>query len=170
MDTCIQYIKLGYVKAQTLVQEFYRWYWPNSAVSGSDEEEHWLVVKDPIVRKVRISKPLRDKVWSYYVGDNFRCKCPCCNHQNIDAFHFECGHVIAEAEGGPTHLHNLRPICRSCNASMGKEHMMQFMVRCGFDTAVMEALDEIAKEIVQPLDKKEQIYECKRVEKNIQIS
>jgi hypothetical protein len=45
---------------------------------------------------------------------------------------FQCGHVIAEANGGVIHVDNLRPICSICNQSMGTENMDDFRKRCGF--------------------------------------
>ena len=32
---------------------------------------------------------------------------------------WHCGHVISEKNGGETNIGNLRPICGSCNNSMG---------------------------------------------------
>ena len=35
-------------------------------------------------------------------------------------------------QSGPSTVDNLRPICGSCNSSMGTENMLKFMNRCGF--------------------------------------
>ena len=40
----------------------------------------------------------------------------------IDVFNFHVGHNIPESKGGATVLENLRPICPSCNLSMGNNY------------------------------------------------
>ena len=40
---------------------------------------------------------------------------------------FHCGHVIPECKGGKTNLSNLKPICQTCNLSMGTKNMDEFM-------------------------------------------
>jgi 5-methylcytosine-specific restriction endonuclease McrA len=44
---------------------------------------------------------------------------------------FECGHVISEFNGGTNKLNNLKPICVSCNSSMGTQNMDEFIKNCG---------------------------------------
>ena len=39
---------------------------------------------------------------------------------------FHCGHVVAEADGGPTTVDNLRPVCATCNLSMRTQNMNTF--------------------------------------------
>lgn len=78
--------------------------------------------------KRRISAALRRMVWNTYIGEYIgRATCACCGAAPITPFTFQCGHVVAEARGGPTVLQNLRPICASCNASMGTKDMRVFM-------------------------------------------
>jgi len=115
----------------------------------NDLEEPFVIISAPpssaaYKSKCRISKALRDQVWTFYAGEQFSIKCPCCSHQTIDALHFECGHLVAEATGGPTILRNLRPICKVCNASMGKQNMLAFMKRCGFPQQAMEQMNHKA--------------------------
>jgi hypothetical protein len=43
----------------------------------------------------------------------------------ITPFSFEAGHDIPESKGGSTTLDNLRPICSSCNKSMGNRYSIQ---------------------------------------------
>lgn len=77
--------------------------------------------------KASISKSLRQLVWNRYIGARYGIgKCWCCRSTLINAFSFECGHVISEADGGETNLQNLRPICSLCNRSMGTKNMMTF--------------------------------------------
>jgi 5-methylcytosine-specific restriction endonuclease McrA len=71
-------------------------------------------------KKKKISFSLRKSCWNEYVGSTIgSTKCLCCQRTDISQLDFECGHVIAEAIGGETNISNLRPICRSCNGSMG---------------------------------------------------
>ncbi len=122
-------------------------WWTTSRTTDTAGGTDFVLVRRPrgtvntSTRKQHIPKPLRDQVWTFYVGPTFQVSCPCCSSVNIDALHFECGHVLAEAAGGATHLVNLRPICKACNASMGRRHMHEFMKACGFSLQAMCAMD-----------------------------
>ena len=84
------------------------------------------------VRSVRytkksISKSLRMIVWSTYIGlSKGEAPCYCCNTNVINTFRFQCGHVVAERNGGTTTVDNLRPICELCNQSMGTKNLDEF--------------------------------------------
>ena len=53
--------------------------------------------------------------------------CPVNNCTNkISKNNFEAGHIIAESKGGETTLDNLRPICKSCNSSMGSKSWSEY--------------------------------------------
>jgi len=72
-------------------------------------------------------KSLRIKVWDVNIGlDHGRAKCLCCESTEITQFDFDCGHIVAEACGGPTKLDNLLPICSSCNRSMHNMNLYEF--------------------------------------------
>lgn len=73
-----------------------------------------------------IPKALRNKVWTFYSGEQFRGNCFCCN-QEISIQQFECGHIIPSSKDGPTTLINLRPICEACNRSMGAMDMRDYI-------------------------------------------
>jgi hypothetical protein len=78
-------------------------------------------------RKKNIPKHIKTLVWNLYVGvDKLEAKCFSCRAEKIDARHFQCGHVIAEAKGGDITIKNLRPICQPCNSSMGTQSMNEF--------------------------------------------
>jgi len=80
------------------------------------------------IRKKNIPKTLKRMVWDKYIGSDVgKAKCMCCKHQEIRQIEFHCGHVVAEANKGPTNIDNLRPICAQCNLSMGKMNMDLFM-------------------------------------------
>ena len=40
----------------------------------------------------------------------------------INVFDFQCGHNIPESKGGTLDINNLKPICGSCNLSMGNKY------------------------------------------------
>ncbi len=50
---------------------------------------------------------------------------------DITQLNFSCGHILAEANGGALHVSNLRPICVSCNSSMGTKNMNEFIKEYG---------------------------------------
>ena len=45
---------------------------------------------------------------------------------------FHCGHIIAESKGGELSVNNLKPICQSCNSSMGTQNMDEYIEKYGF--------------------------------------
>ena len=66
-----------------------------------------------------IPKSVKDIVWAKYIGmDKAEGKCYVCG-RTIHITDFEVGHNRAIAKGGSDHPDNLRPICKSCNRSMG---------------------------------------------------
>jgi hypothetical protein len=78
-------------------------------------------------KKAKIPKHIKNLVWNKYIGaDNATGKCICCRQATISNTSFDCGHVIAEANGGDMNINNLRPICRDCNAGMGTRSMNDF--------------------------------------------
>ena len=42
------------------------------------------------------------------------------------------GHIISERNGGSTTLNNLIPLCQTCNLSMGRQNMNDFVKKYGF--------------------------------------
>ena len=76
-------------------------------------------------KKARINQALRRAVWN---GSN-----KCCNvcKKTLEEGDFECGHIIAESEGGPTTLSNLTVLCNKCNKSIGTENVNDFKKRYG---------------------------------------
>lgn len=75
------------------------------------------------IKKKTIPKSLKENVWIHYIGENFTGKCSVewCN-KKITPFTFETGHNVPESKGGHTSIENLRPICASCNKSMGNRY------------------------------------------------
>lgn len=89
-------------------------------------------VKEKKPRKKTIPVALKRKVWDHWIGEKIgKTKCPCCKLTDITQLNFSCGHINAEATGGSLHVTNLRPICVSCNSSMGTKNMNEFIREFG---------------------------------------
>jgi 5-methylcytosine-specific restriction endonuclease McrA len=79
-------------------------------------------------RKKTIPATIRKLVWNTHIGEQIgKAKCLCCNVTDITQMSFNCGHIVAEANGGETIVSNLKPICQNCNSSMGTKDMNEFM-------------------------------------------
>ena len=73
-------------------------------------------------KKDTIPSLMRTQVWNRWIGiDRGQVKCPYCQINPITPFFFECGHVLAEAEGGKVSVENLRPLCGECNRKMSTQ-------------------------------------------------
>jgi len=74
-------------------------------------------------KKEQIPKRIREMVWTTYNGTVFEDKCyvDWCDN-NINVFNFQVGHDIPESKGGTLDINNLKPICGSCNLSMGNKY------------------------------------------------
>ena len=95
-------------------------------------------------RKATIPHALRRTVWNTYIGEDIgstECYVGC--KTKITQLTFECGHVQAESMGGLLTLDNLRPICSSCNKSMGTKNMHDFMKIYGFKNDLIDVIDVI---------------------------
>ena len=76
-------------------------------------------------RRPGIPKPVRDEVWRN-AFDSLDGYCYCCLTA-IRIENWDCGHIVAHARGGKDEADNLRPLCRTCNISMGKHNMIEWM-------------------------------------------
>jgi hypothetical protein len=87
-----------------------------------------MQIKTKSRTKAKIPKALKNSCWNTYIGvDIGRHICVSCNDKYISQHDFHCGHVIAETNGGSLSLDNLRPVCDTCNYSMGTMDMTQFV-------------------------------------------
>lgn len=83
-------------------------------------------------KKQAIPKNVRNIVWNHYIGEDIiKHRCLCCKKVLITNTNFEVGHVLSEKNGGTHEINNLRPICGSCNHSMGTENMVEFVIKYG---------------------------------------
>ena len=79
-------------------------------------------------KKKPIAATIKRLVWNTNIGEDIgKSKCMCCNSTDITQMSFNCGHIVAEANGGDTIVSNLKPICQNCNSSMGTKNMDDFM-------------------------------------------
>ena len=101
----------------------------NEIVSPTEQKEP-TAPKEPKAPKNKIPKNIKTFVWNTYIGkDKTEAKCPCCQQETIDCRRFDCGHVVAEANGGTCLVDNLRPICAPCNSAMGTTNMNDFAMK-----------------------------------------
>ena len=85
------------------------------------------------IKKKPIPPIVKRNVWNKYIGEDIgKAKCTCCKLVDITQLSFHCGHIIAEAKGGELKMDNLKPICQSCNSSMGIMNMNEYIEKYGF--------------------------------------
>jgi 5-methylcytosine-specific restriction endonuclease McrA len=83
-------------------------------------------------------KAIRDILWEIHFGKSLIGNCYCCNEQIQYNKNYEAGHIEAEARGGKTEINNLKPVCRTCNRSMGTMNMEEFKKRLTNDKEHIE--------------------------------
>lgn len=89
--------------------------------------------KSTKAKKKPIPPILKRNVWNKYIGEDIgKAKCTCCKLVDIIQLSFHCGHIVAEAKGGELKMDNLKPICQSCNSSMGTMNMNEYIEKYGF--------------------------------------
>jgi len=77
-----------------------------------------------------IPKKIRGEAWKIQFGDSTKGSCFCCKKE-LDAFDdWHAGHIVSHSNNGKDTSDNLRPVCGSCNLSMGTENMDDFKARC----------------------------------------
>jgi 5-methylcytosine-specific restriction endonuclease McrA len=101
----------------------YRW------VSDIIRNETGEEIKKPKKKgKKAIPKVVKNGVWAKYIGNDIGCTfCLVCGNQKIYQSMFTAGHVISEYNNGKIVVDNLRPICSTCNLSMGTRNMGDFV-------------------------------------------
>lgn len=77
-----------------------------------------------------IPKKIRGEAWKIQFGDSTKGSCFCCKKE-LDVFDdWHAGHIVSHSNNGTETAINLRPVCGSCNLSMGTENMDAFKARC----------------------------------------
>ena len=77
-----------------------------------------------------IPKKIRGEAWKIQFGDSIKGSCFCCKKE-LDVFDdWHAGHIVSHSNNGKDTADNLRPVCGSCNLSMGTENMDAFKARC----------------------------------------
>ena len=84
-------------------------------------------------KKIAIPKKVKTDVWNTFIGQGINAhKCLCCLKTTITNTDFHVGHVLSEANGGTLNMDNLRPVCASCNYSMGTMSMKDYVIKYGY--------------------------------------
>lgn len=117
-------------------------------------------------KKQAIPAAIRDEVWNTCIPnpDLGKGNCYCCGTtierfaSRSAAFSYNCGHIIAEANGGPMIAKNMKPICRKCNSEMGTKPMYQFEK---LDEKKVIELKEIAESLLPSRSSLETEYKAK---------
>ena len=109
------------------VSDEYRYEWVKAII----QLEKGIVIrkqKSVVSKKATIPKKIREDAWNTHVGkDKNSVFCVCCRTSVIDVFNFHAGHVKSEASGGAVTVENIRPVCSSCNLSMGIQNMHEYV-------------------------------------------
>jgi 5-methylcytosine-specific restriction endonuclease McrA len=104
-----------------------------AVVQEKPEKEKTHTEDLPKFPKGHIPKKVRTDVWNTFIGPNIPIhKCLCCLKTTICMTDFQVGHVVSEHDGGNLNIDNLRPICASCNISMGVTNMKEYVVKYGY--------------------------------------
>ena len=115
-----------YLGMYPMVGEDYTYNWVKDIIKETTGE---IIQKKKKKRKKKIPQLIREKVWTTYMGNVTSGKCYCCRTTDLKQLtNYQCGHVTSEKDGGTLDIGNLRPICGSCNSSMGTKHMRQYML------------------------------------------
>ena len=84
------------------------------------------------IRRRVISKKLKNDLWKQHFDQNAEGLCKCCLREKITYLNFEAGHIVSIKNKGSNQIHNLLPICRPCNLSMGTQNLYQYQNECGY--------------------------------------
>ena len=99
-------------------------------------------------KKKSIPLSLKALVWNKYIGEEKGIGfCQCCRKNIIKQISFHCGHIISERNGGSTTLKNLIPLCQTCNLSMGRQNMNEFVKKYGFHENDFDVIPKSIKKI-----------------------
>ena len=104
-----------------------------SLINNTYRVEERQSIPDNIIQKQprkTIPKKIRGIAWKIQFGDSTKGSCFCCKKE-LDVFDdWHAGHIVSHSNNGTDTADNLRPVCGSCNLSMGTENMDAFKARC----------------------------------------
>lgn len=121
-DSIVKSVSLGPYMPKSVSLDF--------CVPKSETKNNKKITKK--YKKKTIPKKIREMVWDKYIGlEKGTAKCMCCKTTIIKQMQFHCGHVVSEKCGGTMNIDNLRPICATCNLSMGTKNMNEFIKEHG---------------------------------------
>lgn len=80
-------------------------------------------------KRKTIPKAVKNQLWRQYFADSMKGRCFCCQGEINALEGWEAGHVQAVAHGGSDSIDNLRPVCSTCNKSMGTMNMDEYKNR-----------------------------------------
>ena len=84
--------------------------------------------KSEVGKRKTIPLTVKRVIWDKYIGETVgMTKCFICKSNQIRQLSFHAGHIISHANGGSDEADNLRPICQTCNSSMGSQNMDEFI-------------------------------------------
>lgn len=117
---------------------------------------------------------LKQAVWEKYIGQTIHDYCFVCERAEISfGTNVEYGHVIAVANGGGDSIENLRPICSSCNKSMGTQNMMTYkasLAQSGLGSTFLEEASSngitIGMLLISAFESLDEIISQRRIQRN----
>ena len=117
-----------------------------------------------------IPKKIRTIIWDTYGGKELRsipCYLKCGTMIKLEDF--QCGHIQSRAENGTIDVSNLRPICRECNSSMGKQNMIDYLVTYGTHLNIEDSQFKTAQLISQNKRLEQRILELETLLENTHL-
>src|SRR3972149_9292688 len=88
---------------------------------------------------------VKKTVWKKYFNNREIGKCCICGGKIVRS-EFHAGHIVSNYNGGPAILENLIPMCSSCNQSINRHNLVDFMERWGY--SIPSSLKEISRIII----------------------
>lgn len=104
-----------------------REYNSNIMTIGSHEREDNNTTVQTHAKRPRIPASVRNVCWINAFGQAMEGVCLCCKTVRITKMDFHAGHVVPHSRGGLATPNNLRPICATCNTSMGDRLMHEYI-------------------------------------------
>jgi len=94
---------------------------------------------------------VKKTVWKKYFNNREIGKCCICGGKIVRS-EFHAGHIVSNYNGGPAILENLIPMCSSCNQSINRHNLVDFMERWGY--SIPSSLKEISRMVKKKIRSK----------------